>query len=60
LKLEEAIRLKGLTGDEFLAADPDDLEEADRLSFEALKFRDQVRTWYPTLFPHFLPGETED
>ncbi|GAI71601.1 unnamed protein product [marine sediment metagenome] len=60
MTLDEAIRIKELTGDEFLATDPDDCGEADRLSIEALKrvkwHKDQHERGYYEL----LPGETEE
>lgn len=34
---DEAIRIKEATGDEFIKIDPDQIEEADKLSIEALK-----------------------
>jgi len=58
ITLDEAIRLKQLTGDEFLQADPDELAEADRLSIVALK---AIRTWRVDWRAdplHQLPGET--
>jgi len=59
MTLDEAIELKELTGQAFLNADPDELDEADRLSIEALK-RVQVRreqlSWK---CEPLLPGETE-
>jgi len=58
MTLEEAIRFKELTGDEFLAADPDDLDEADRLSIEAIKQVKESRFDPSTWEPKPLPGET--
>ena len=58
ITIDEAIRLKQLTGDEFLQADPDELDEADRLSTEALK---AIKTWRADWRAdplHQLPGET--
>ena len=37
MTLQKAIEIKSLTGEEFLNADPDEIDEADRLSVEALK-----------------------
>lgn len=60
MKLEEAIKIKELTGDEFLAADPDDIDEADRLSNEALKrdVRHRLISNHPD--QALLPGETKE
>lgn len=57
MKISEAIRLKELEGDEFLNADPDDLDEADRLSIEALKEVDALRKVLKGLGNSLLPGE---
>lgn len=59
MNVDEAIRIKGLTGDEFLHADPDDIDEADRLSIEALKREKGNREEGPVLVVGLLPGETE-
>jgi len=59
MTIDEAIRIKGLTGDEFLHTDPDDIEEADRLSVEALKQFEFHRRWKISYFMQLLPGETE-
>ncbi|MBA7679879.1 hypothetical protein ES703_88184 [subsurface metagenome] len=56
----EAIAIKELTGNDYLAIDVDDLDEADRLSLEALKrhkSRDDL-SYSELLEP--LPGETEE
>jgi len=58
MTLEEAIRLKELTGDEFLAADPDDLDEADSLSIEALKAVIDYHGGADFDCSKLLPGET--
>jgi len=60
MTIDEAIEIKSCEGEEFLHTDPDKLEEADRLSIEALK---RVRD-NPIVANHFfralLPGETTD
>ncbi len=60
ITIDEAIRLKQLTGDEFLQADPDELEEAEQLSIEALKRERTHREGLRLTKPELLPGETED
>ena len=37
MKLDRAIEIKSRTGEEFLHTDPDEIDEADSLSIEALK-----------------------
>ncbi|MBA7589468.1 hypothetical protein ES708_31553 [subsurface metagenome] len=60
MTITEAIEIKGRTGVEFLQTDPDEIEEADRLSNEALKRLIDART-PQSVNPHLLlPGETED
>ena len=60
MKIDKAIELKELTGQAFLNADPDELDEADRLSIEALKrckyISEHTTRWADVL----LPGETKD
>ena len=60
MNIDKAIEIKARTGEEFLHTDPDEIEEADRLSTEALK---SVRTGRRVGL-HFdaklLPGETKD
>lgn len=59
MKLDKAIEIKERTGEEFLNTDPDEIDEADRLSIEALKVykKSQEAGWYPPGYK--LPGETE-
>ncbi len=59
MEIDEAIEIKSREGDEFLHTDPDKLDEADRLSLEALK---RLQFMRQHLFPFTqppLPGETE-
>ena len=57
---EEAIEIKSRTGDDFLNTDPDEIDEADRLSIEALK-RCKVLAEINPLWPaELLPGETKE
>jgi len=60
MNIDEAIRLKQLEGDEFLHADPDELDEADRLSIEALKFLGKIPCLPVRPGRDPLPGETEE
>ena len=60
MKLDKAIELKQLRGDLFLKADPDDLDEADRLTNEAAKAIIALRAGTPNLNLSLLPGETQD
>ena len=60
MTIDEAIRLKQLEGDEFLHADPDKLDEADKLSIEALKRERDYRKGYMLKRHPPLPGETEE
>lgn len=60
MNLDEAIRLKQLTGDEFLAADPDDLDAAELLSIEALKDINAIRATFLLIDFGILPGETKE
>ena len=58
MNIDKAIELKELTGPAFLNADPDELDEADRLSVKAMK---AIRTWRIDWIAdplHQLPGET--
>ena len=59
MTIDKAIEIKDLTGEEFLNVDPDDIEEADRLSIEALKAVKYVRRNYPDILVAPLPGETK-
>ena len=59
MDIHEAIEIKSREGEEFLHTDPDKLDEADRLSLEALK---RLQFMRQHLFPFTqppLPGETE-
>jgi len=60
MKLAEAIEIKQRTGDDFLSTDPDDLDEADRLSIEALKRIKEDRHFSGIRSTKLLPGETEE
>lgn len=60
MTIDEAIEIKTRTGEEFLHTDPDDIDEADRLSIEALKRIQELRagkTFSPSIS---LPGETKE
>lgn len=60
MNLTKAIEIKGRTGEEFLNTDPNEIEEADRLSIEAMKrckyISEHTTRWAGVL----LPGETKD
>lgn len=58
MTLTEAIRLKQLEGDAFLDADPDDLEEAEQLSIEAIKRLISLSPYNRLMIGGLLPGET--
>ena len=60
MKLEKAIEIKARTGEEFLNTDPDEIEEADRLSIEALKRVQDCRQVICDFAPEPLPGETKE
>ena len=60
MTIDEAIEIKQRTGDAFLNTDPEDLEEADMLSIEALKAINDIRQKHPTYTISLLPGETKD
>lgn len=60
MTLAQAIEIKSRTGEEFLHTDPEELEEADRLSIEALKRCRTLAQESPLWKLHPLPGETED
>ncbi len=59
MTLDEAIEIKARTGEEFLMTDPDKLDEADRLSVEALKYIKRSRFFGDYPVNRRLPGETE-
>ena len=60
MNLAKAIEIKSLTGEEFLYTDPDEIDEADRLSIEALKRCQTLASHklFSQLEP--LPGETKE
>ncbi len=60
MKISKAIEIKSRTGEEFLKTDPDEIDEAERLSIEALKRLQELRT--PSSGnPHLsIPGETPE
>ncbi|MBA7584110.1 hypothetical protein ES708_26063 [subsurface metagenome] len=60
MKIEKAIEIKSRTGDEFLHTDPDEIDEAERLSIEALKRLEEDRRDNPHTAWLLLPGETKD
>jgi len=60
MNIDKAIEIKALEGEEFLNADPDEIDEADRLSVEAL-IRERNNRINPGAYRGVpLPGETED
>lgn len=60
MKIDKAIEIKLRTGEEFLHTDPDEIDEADRLSIEALKRIDSMRGYLFSARHPLLPGETEE
>ena len=60
MNITKAIEIKSLTGEEFLKADPDDIDEAERLSVEALKRCQRLRSDKHCSPIKPLPGETKD
>ncbi len=60
MTIDKAIEIKARTGEEFFNTDPDELNEADRLSTEALEYVKRSRAFgeYPVC--RKLPGETEE
>ena len=60
MNISKAIEIKCRTGEEFLNTDPDEIDEADRLSIEALERVRYLRR--KPRFPHqtLLPGETKE
>ena len=58
MTLEKAIEIKSRTGDEFLATDPEEIDEADRLSIEAMKRIQERRVLWAEWGGPPLPGET--
>ncbi|MBA7506584.1 hypothetical protein ES706_05276 [subsurface metagenome] len=60
MKIDKAIEIKTRTGEEFLNTDPDEIDEADRLSIEAMKRISAMRAGYRDREIDLLEGETED
>jgi len=60
MTLDKAIEIKSRTGDEFLNTDPDEIDEADRLSIEAMKEVKHLRGCYGCFVLEDLPGETNE
>ena len=60
MKITVAIEIKTRTGEEFLNTDPDDIDEAERLSIEALKRFVAVRGANTILRWEPLPGEDKE
>ena len=58
MRVKEAIEIKSRTGEEFLNSSLDELEEADRLSIEALKRLQDIRHTIYSDLQSLLPGET--
>jgi len=58
MKIEKAIEIKGRRGQAFLDTSPDAIDEAERLSIEALKAIKSARAnnYYTPIKP--MPGET--
>lgn len=60
MTIDEAIEIKSREGEEFLHTDPDKIDEADRLSIEALKREVKHRHLARSEYIWLLPGETKD
>lgn len=62
MNIRKAIEIKLRKGDEFLNTDPDEIDEAERLSIEVLKIIDNLRYRFigSPYYPNLLPGETEE
>jgi len=60
MNLEKAIEIKERKGEEFLNTDPDEIDEADRLSIEALNRIFHGRLLHNHHCMRKLPGETKD
>lgn len=60
MNIDEAIRIKSLEGEEFLHTDVDDIDEADRLSIEALKLIQLNQELWGKCEAFLLPSQTED
>jgi len=59
MNITKAIEIKAREGDEFLNTDPDEIDEADRLSIEALKTIESSRRLKIPVPLSLLPGETK-
>jgi len=59
MTIGKAIEIKTRTGEEFLKTDSAEIDEADRLSIEALKRIDNQRSTHAWKPETLLPGETE-
>jgi len=57
MKIEEAIEIKARKGEESLNTDPDEIDEADRLSIEAMKRLNNARLLGMDYPLNLLPGE---
>ena len=57
MTIDEAIEIKSREGEEFLHTDPDDIDEAERLSIEALKREKEHRELDIDTRFGLLPGE---
>ena len=60
MNVDKAIEIKARTGDEFLNTDPDEIDEAERLSIEALKEIKHLHKIQVLFDSELLPGETKD
>ena len=60
MNIDKAIEIKARTGEEFLNTDPDEIEEADKLSIEALVFIKRHSPVLHTIYTTLLPSETKD
>ena len=60
MNIEKAIDIKTRTGEEFLNTDPDEIDEAERLSIEALKAVKECRASHMFCPGLIIPGETEE
>ena len=59
MKLEEAIRIKTRTLENYVTTDPDKIYQADQLSIEAMKALNNNRFPKSHPIPKLLPGETK-
>ena len=59
MKLEEAIRIKTRTLENYVTTDPDKIYQADQLSIEAMKWRALMEHDYGSWCGPLLPGETK-